>query len=236
MRCWIFSPMKASWKRHLKNWQMENIGETLTKKDFLKVFKAAWDTVTSFELAVRGFRRSGLFPLDPSGIDKTKLEPSKLANPVTMALDRDQVPSQALSTRQCKSACSSLKTSPCPFPSPRKGSGPDPSTRQCPCPHPSTRRCPCPHPSTRQCPCPHPSLSTRPCTSRCARLSPYPSPRRGPCPSAGNRTSKYPCSSPQTDPGPSSSHSHSPCVCPGANVWHRSSQSRYISFGNRVWP
>ena len=77
--------MKASWKRHVKIWQIENIGETLTKKNFPKVFKATWDSVTRLEIAARGFRRSGLFPLDPSAIDKTKLDPSKIANLVAVS-------------------------------------------------------------------------------------------------------------------------------------------------------
>ena len=59
--------------------------ETLTKKNFPKVFKATWDSVTCLEIAARGFRRSGLFPLDPSAIDKTKLDPSKIANPVAVS-------------------------------------------------------------------------------------------------------------------------------------------------------
>jgi hypothetical protein len=45
------------------------------------VFKSAWDSVTTFDNAAHGFRRSGLFPLNPNGKDISKLEPSKVANP-----------------------------------------------------------------------------------------------------------------------------------------------------------
>ncbi|KAH3880519.1 hypothetical protein DPMN_004435 [Dreissena polymorpha] len=39
-----------------------------------------WDVVATIENAIHGFRKSGLFPLDPKGIDLSKLEPSKHAN------------------------------------------------------------------------------------------------------------------------------------------------------------
>jgi hypothetical protein len=79
----FFSPKKSAWKKNLnlKKWQLENIGETLTKRQFPAVFKSAWQTVSTLENASHGFRRSGLFPLDVAGIDKSKLEPSKIANP-----------------------------------------------------------------------------------------------------------------------------------------------------------
>lgn len=77
----FFSPMKSAWKKSVKMWQVENIGESLTKKDFPRVFKKAWESVANLEIAVRGFRRAGLFPLTSDGIDHDKLQPSKVANP-----------------------------------------------------------------------------------------------------------------------------------------------------------
>lgn len=46
-------------------------------------FKSGWNSVASFEIAVKGFRGLGLFLLDSKGTDLTKFEPSKVANPVS---------------------------------------------------------------------------------------------------------------------------------------------------------
>ncbi|KAH3876360.1 hypothetical protein DPMN_000200 [Dreissena polymorpha] len=59
----------------------------LTKKDFPDGFTQAWDVVATIVNAIHGFRKSGLFPLDPKGIDLSKLEPSKHANPVRNCSD-----------------------------------------------------------------------------------------------------------------------------------------------------
>ncbi|XP_053392934.1 uncharacterized protein LOC128555225 [Mercenaria mercenaria] len=99
----FFSPMKSAWKKNLKHWQLENIGETLTKRQFPAVFKSAWETVSTLENAAHGFRRSGLYPLDPNGIDKTKLEPSKIANPPRM-LSTCQDTSSVLKEQDTKTA------------------------------------------------------------------------------------------------------------------------------------
>ena len=63
----------------MRNWQMHHIGEVLTKNQFPLVFKRTWDTCTTLENSVQGFKRSGLFPLTIEGIDRSKLGPSKLA-------------------------------------------------------------------------------------------------------------------------------------------------------------
>ena len=57
---------------------MENVGMALTKKDFPSVFKSAWDRCATFDTAVSGLRRSGMFPFDVNGIDKSQLGPSRL--------------------------------------------------------------------------------------------------------------------------------------------------------------
>ena len=66
----FFSPMKAVWQSKVKEWQMDNIGRPLSKKEFPAIFKATWQKVATFENAVNGFKRSGLFPLTPDGIDE----------------------------------------------------------------------------------------------------------------------------------------------------------------------
>ena len=72
----FFSPMKAAWKSEVKNWQLANIGSSLTKGEFLGVFKKAWAKVAKMENALHGFQKCGLFPLNPANIDLAKLNPS----------------------------------------------------------------------------------------------------------------------------------------------------------------
>ncbi|MEW8546491.1 MAG: hypothetical protein AB2693_23480 [Candidatus Thiodiazotropha sp.] len=77
----LFSPMKTAWKAQLKTWQMENIGCVVTKSVFPGLFRLAWERVATLQNAAQGFKRSGLFPLGPENVDKTKLGPAKLLSP-----------------------------------------------------------------------------------------------------------------------------------------------------------
>lgn len=74
----FFSPMKTVWKAMVKEWQMSHVGEVLTKKQFPEVFRKTWYRVATLENSAHGFRRSGLYPLSPDGIDKSKLGPSQM--------------------------------------------------------------------------------------------------------------------------------------------------------------
>jgi len=42
------------------------------------VFKSAWENATTVESAIKGFKNSGLYPLNRENIDNTKLEPSSV--------------------------------------------------------------------------------------------------------------------------------------------------------------
>lgn len=74
----LFGPMKSSWKKDVKLWQLENLGQAFTKKHFPAVFRKMWYNVAKLENAVHGFQRSGLYPLCAEKIDMTKLAPSKV--------------------------------------------------------------------------------------------------------------------------------------------------------------
>ena len=74
----LFSPLKSKWRAEVKTWQMKHLGEVFTKSHFPEVFKASWNSVATLSNSISAFRRSGLFPLSPSGIDQTKLGPSNL--------------------------------------------------------------------------------------------------------------------------------------------------------------
>lgn len=75
----LFSPLKENWRQSVRAWQLEHIGEFLTKRNFASVFKSAWEKSCTIEVAVNGFRDTGLFPLNSERVMSTfKMEPSKL--------------------------------------------------------------------------------------------------------------------------------------------------------------
>ena len=74
----LFGPMKKAWQQTVKNWQVKNLGVALSKKEFPGLLKETWRKTATFENAAHGFRKAGLFPLSPEGVDLTKLAPSKV--------------------------------------------------------------------------------------------------------------------------------------------------------------
>ncbi|XP_060578915.1 uncharacterized protein LOC132735898 [Ruditapes philippinarum] len=75
----LFSSLKESWKSAVRAYQISNIGEYVTKAKFASVFKTAWIKSTTIEIATKGFRDSGLFPLDSRKVLGTsKMEPSQV--------------------------------------------------------------------------------------------------------------------------------------------------------------
>jgi hypothetical protein len=87
----FFSPMKAAWKKEVKTWQLQNLGQALTKKHFPGVFKKAWLKVAKIENAIHGFQKCGLFPLNPNNIDLTKLNPSKAISHIITSESGEQI-------------------------------------------------------------------------------------------------------------------------------------------------
>ena len=75
----LFSAMKDSWKKSVRDFQMENIGEYVSKPKFAQAFKPAWEKATTVDISVKVFRDSGLFPLDArKPLSTLKMEPSKV--------------------------------------------------------------------------------------------------------------------------------------------------------------
>lgn len=96
----VFSPTQptsySGWCQFLLTHEvvMETAGETLAtwphwgsayEKELPRSVKVRFDSVTTFKWAAHGFRRSGLFPLNPNGIDISKLKLSKVARPCCTA-------------------------------------------------------------------------------------------------------------------------------------------------------
>ena len=72
----LFGPLKSFWKSAVKEWQLENLGRVVEKDTFPKVFRGAWEKVTTLEIAIRGFKGTGLFPLDVKAVDRKRLLPT----------------------------------------------------------------------------------------------------------------------------------------------------------------
>ncbi|MEW8547694.1 MAG: hypothetical protein AB2693_29655 [Candidatus Thiodiazotropha sp.] len=75
----LFSSLKETWRQSVRDWQAEHIGDFVTKRTFASVFKQAWQRSATTDIAVKGFRDAGLFPLDPGAVlGSVKIEPSKI--------------------------------------------------------------------------------------------------------------------------------------------------------------
>jgi len=88
----IFSSLKASWKSALLRWQWENPGINFTKSDFPGLFKTVWEKSCTKEKAASSFLRAGLFPLDPSAIDMTRLVSSLDTPPASQQDEKAALP------------------------------------------------------------------------------------------------------------------------------------------------
>ena len=82
----LFSSIKETWKQAVREYQIKNVGENVKKSSFAKVFKQAWCKSSTSEIAIKGFRDSGLFQLDASQVLKTiKMEPSKILSSTSLS-------------------------------------------------------------------------------------------------------------------------------------------------------
>ncbi|XP_061169161.1 uncharacterized protein LOC133178483 [Saccostrea echinata] len=61
----------------VRDYQLQNIGEYVTKTKFASVFRNAWMKSTTPDVAVKAFKESGLFPFNPSKpLSTVKMQPS----------------------------------------------------------------------------------------------------------------------------------------------------------------
>lgn len=71
----VFKPMKSEWKKTVCKWQNkpENLNCSVTKINFCSVFDEILSKSDRFKNSVKnGFRKSGLFPLNPDAVDFSK--------------------------------------------------------------------------------------------------------------------------------------------------------------------
>ena len=67
----VFKSLKSLWATAKNKWKETHLNENISKKSFPTVFKGAVDQIT-LSTVVNGFRKSGLYPLDPGKVDYSK--------------------------------------------------------------------------------------------------------------------------------------------------------------------
>ena len=72
----FYGPLKQAWKKAVVEYSSNNIGKSVTKQTFAKVFKVAWENTVKVSTIVNSFRCAGIFPVDFSVIRPEKLAPA----------------------------------------------------------------------------------------------------------------------------------------------------------------
>ena len=67
----VFKPLKSLWKSHVREWQTQNLGKSLTRVHFATILDKAVRQIGRLTIS-NGFLACGLFPLNPDAIDYTK--------------------------------------------------------------------------------------------------------------------------------------------------------------------
>ncbi|XP_036322053.1 uncharacterized protein LOC118736052 [Rhagoletis pomonella] len=68
----LFTPLKTYWKQTVREWQEEHVGDSLTKKEFSPLLLKVLSEQNYSEAIKNGFRKCGLYPLNPDAVDHTK--------------------------------------------------------------------------------------------------------------------------------------------------------------------
>ena len=75
----LFCQLKSDWGHSVRDFQLANIGEFVTKQTFARIFKQAWVKATTIEAAIKFFCRSRSLPLNPSYVlESVKQQPSQV--------------------------------------------------------------------------------------------------------------------------------------------------------------
>lgn len=105
----VFKPMKTEWKTTVRKWQSrsENINSSITKLNFCRVFQECLGNITMTTYIINGFRKCGLFPLNPDNVDYTKCVRNTLEKQTT---EHAQDLAEPLSSDDIKSSKKVLET------------------------------------------------------------------------------------------------------------------------------
>lgn len=93
----IFKPLKSQWKNTVRDWQSksENVNSILNKTNFCPLLADCLKLTTLPETIINGFKRCGLFPLNPNAIDYSKCIQNRLekntTNKISDAISHDEI-------------------------------------------------------------------------------------------------------------------------------------------------
>ena len=79
----IFSSLKAEWKKAVSKWHWDNPGLPMTKSQFPGTFKNVWMKSCTVDKPINGFKKTGLYPLDPHAFDKSRITTENTHSSVT---------------------------------------------------------------------------------------------------------------------------------------------------------
>jgi len=65
----VFKPLKQNWQDVCHQYVQDNPGKVVTKYQFSELLKEAWQRTMTPSIIIAGFRRCGVFPLNPDAID-----------------------------------------------------------------------------------------------------------------------------------------------------------------------
>ena len=68
----VFAPLKVQWTNTCHEFYQKNPGSIVTKFNFSRLFSQAWCRVVTPANVIAGFRRAGLYPLNPNAISLTE--------------------------------------------------------------------------------------------------------------------------------------------------------------------
>ena len=74
----LMNIVKTNYQSEVRHWLKENPGALYDKYVFLQVFKEVWQKSAKVEYAIKGFKESGIYPINPDAIKKGKLAPAEV--------------------------------------------------------------------------------------------------------------------------------------------------------------
>ena len=77
-----FTTLKTAWNENLTEYLFEHAGCGMPKMDFFYVFWPAWKHAMTKANIKSGFRRTGIFPVNPAQINPALLGPSQATDNV----------------------------------------------------------------------------------------------------------------------------------------------------------
>ena len=74
----LMNIVKTNYQSEVRHWLKENPGALYDKYVFIQVFKEVWQKSAKVEYTIKGFKESGIYPINPDAIKKGKLAPTEV--------------------------------------------------------------------------------------------------------------------------------------------------------------